>query len=1631
MSAPTSNPSLGNRQGGGGAATSAGMQFQARVGALLMAYMLSEQRIDARFDVGNSRAEWIRFETEAPVDDILLATSEEGFIAIQAKTSVSLSRNPSSPFAKSVAQFTKYWLECQRGDGSAGWNRPLDPARDRLILAVGSQTSAGIKVDLPAALALKASPGKPRLTQAQLEAIEDFEFCIRATWATSTSEPFNEGALLEIARLVRVAVFDFAGADVALVRAVLQGTAHASLDATSLFSRFEQICYQMMTQRSGGDLESLRTALRSAGFDLGDRPRYHADIDALRAYSRQTADALKRYEVLEAKPGRQVSIARDCQAQVFDATATGSFLIIGEPGSGKSGVLSVLAQQLRAEDHDVVELAVDSLAVDTFDGLSKALGLHHDLVEVLRAWDGSKVGWLVVDALDATRGGQGEGVFRALIKRVIEMNGRWRVVASIRSFDLRMGQQFRALFNGKPPVAALTDSGFAAVRHVAVPNWSDNELRQLVSSEPLLAGVLEGAPQKFKALALVPFNTRLICDLLAINVLGETLGRVASQVQLLRLYWQYRVERLGAAGRAVITQAVHSMLASGSLQAPFDKLATGNGDAVDELQKGGILVPINRGRSFQFRHHILFDFAASEVYLDPDSIVDGTQRFMKDEGYGLMLAPALLFVLHELWEEGTDRDRFWRALANILTDREGDPVLRSSASRAGAEFPTDTNDIAWLVQEVARHNPALPHALNHISGALAVRLDDNSSTPLQPWIALAGGLSVHVGQVTGQVRFLLAQLLPHADSLEDREGLGSAARALLTHAFQNKDAQWLVSSAIDQVLDTYATNSTASRALLAKILEAGRLTLHGWEEVPLLARKIESIVECDPEFAREIYIRTFEFDVSDERKTRLGNSQILSLISTAQQDYDMARYSLGKYFPTFLEKHPSAAIRALVGAVNGFVNREHARSKPVRDFEMTVDGQVYHLEEDFSCYWAHDPERVYGHDADALVAKLVGYLREAPEDAAVQVARDVTLHGAKAILWARVFMVAAERNDKLSDLLWPFAAFEPMLVLPDTRKDAIDVIAKAWDQQTLAVRTQLEQSTFAFDFSAYDDADDARRALQERLFSTIGRDRLLTDQAREMIVDVAEPSEALNERLMRVSTSWGAADPYSWIKGLDRDLPVNADLIAALESTRDLLALAPGKTISNDLPLDAALIALETLQACAAAEGLNEVLRLNAEGAIGEGCSQILRAKLVGGASNHGGWQTSLDRLVALIVFATHSANPTVEVDTEQRFEDSAGWGSPAARLEAGEAILDLCLQLPSTYQEFGPVIDRLLEDPHPAVRMQTAQMLVRLWDVDRLGFWSRLEARMQVETNRAVLLHVTSNLVARLLHAEPRRCLKLLKDLRHRLRSGDAREKDVLDQIAGQMTVLWVQHSLDDAYDTLNGYTDSPGDHASELQHVLMALRGAYVVGLDTRDSVEADIRQRAFSLTLQIVSAANVVLVEEIGKKTTADREAITQRLLQVVDSACNQLYFTIDQVGDGDGTGGDRSPNLGPAEFNQFVRDAQPVLEAIGTCASPHTVYYLLQLLEKVIEYAPEISFDLTAHALLNGGAKTGYQFDPLGVDLFVSLIGRFLADHKDVFHVPERRAALIACLECFLDAGWPAARRLLYRLPELIQ
>jgi hypothetical protein len=139
--------------------------------------------------------------------------------------------------------------------------------------------------------------------------------------------------------------------------------------------------------------------------------------------------------------------------------------------------------------------------------------------------------------------------------------------------------------------------------------------------------------------------------------------------------------------------------------------------------------------------------------------------------------------------------------------------------------------------------------------------------------------------------------------------------------------------------------------------------------------------------------------------------------------------------------------------------------------------------------------------------------------------------------------------------------------------------------------------------------------------------------------------------------------------------------------------------------------------------------------------------------------------------------------------------------------------------------------------------------------------------------------------------------------------------------------------------------------------------------------------------------------------------------------QLYFAAGRDND--------SSEIDEARRETYLREVAPTLELIADQAQPHTIYHLLQLVEILAPQAPQYAFDLTARAIRGGGAKGGYQYEPLGAELMVRLISSFLADSKEIFESNERRQALVDCLEIFMEAGWPPARKLLYRLPELLQ
>jgi hypothetical protein len=1621
----------------GGNATAGGVTFQAEVGAGFAVRLLAERRLNERLGLGDVSIRSLRFETEAPVDDILIETDAAGWIFTQAKSSLTLSTISDSELGSVADQMVRQWHACAQGAGERGWDRPLDPNRDRILIAVGRKTPATFTEHLVSALtAIQANSTAP-LPMRQRSALDTFRARLGEAWQALVGAPPDAAAMQSLLSLVRVLKFEFDGADRQLAAEMLRPLLNDENSAEAAFAVLTRRCQALMETRLGSDAPGFRGDLAQAGVVLKAPPSFQQDVEVLRAYSNDTQAQLSHYE--ETKVGdRDIGISRQCTVAVCLAAIRDSLLIIGEPGSGKSAVLNTAAKVLHGQNLDVVTLAVDRLLVDTPEALRRELSISHPLREVLRNWPGLQPAFLFIDALDATRGGVSDAVFRNLIADVLELGGRWRVVASIRTFDLRLGEQFRQLFRGTPPDSQFADAGFRDVRHIQVPPWTKEELDEFLKLAPQVATAIQKGGQSLYDLALVPFNTRLVADLISGGLPPEDFGEVSSQVELLQLYWQRRVERHGTAAELCLRRAVAEMVEGRALRANKLNAAGSDAAAFDALLHENVLVPLPGDHHVAFRHHILFDYAASRVYLDPDDISKTAALLASNSDLGLMLAPALAFALQSLWNtSGNGRSSFWSAIIAIAGTAHSDPIARSVAARAACEFPVTADNMGGLsaaLQKPQDQRGGAVSAFSHIVGALAIRLEDKATVVSEPWCYFAAEANRVVVDVAWPLRTLLFLLTEREHSPECRSQLGTAARGLLRYALDHPDsASQLTVGAIGFVADTYASEPAASQTLLRELLTPERVRDHGDQDLPWLARKIKEIWEADPDFAVQIYGVTFGSEITDTSTASIGHSRILPLTTTRQQNYGMANFSLKEAFPHFLSAYPSHAITALVKAIEGHIALKHQTDTPAGVRTVTVDGHAIELVEDGSRYWAWNPNDDHGGDTAGLLRALIERLRRLPEAEARNLAALVIRKNRFAVIWSRLFMVAAERPAELGGLLWPYAIQQPFLMLSDTRKDAIDLIAARCSLQGVPDREAFEKAAFSFDFSIADDPEAYQRAFLLRLFGTIGRERLVTAEAQSFLdreTPAAEQGIA-NPRPYSFEVSSHAPEQWWWLKrdGVDVEAPANGRLLAAAEEIKAAFGI-----LGTAVPITDIAKAVEQLGALLDTAndrtGAAPAIADYAAGmaAAGAKCLALLEpARLREQPS-------ALRDLAALTLELTNHPSPEPDSEQEARLESNPAWGFPAARIDGAEAAIMLCRVDAQTAASLQPRIEALLTDERAAARFVVAEHLTAFWETDRALMWRFARKVAESEPNRGVLRFFANACLARLLHVDPAQVEALAIILLGR--AGNREEKptrELLEEVGSLVVLLWGSHGRAKSRELLQEWLADIPARQPELSHAISSVRGGLVLGYGNNDAVEAAIRHRCQDFAAWTVNATasglNSYFSAVAAGSPSPEQTELASSCFRTLSQICDQLYFS-----SGAFRSGQRDDEQGLQAIDArkaFLDDVAPMLRRIGDVGHPGTIHHLIELLDFLAPADPAQVFDLVAHALLGAGKQQGYQFESLGADRFVQIIGRFLADNRDIFADDARRRELIACLDAFSEVGWPAARRLLYRLPELLR
>ena len=531
---------------------------------------------------------------------------------------------------------------------------------------------------------------------------------------------------------------------------------------------------------------------------------------------------------------------------------TGPFLVIGDPGAGKSGALFSLVQGLTAAGHEVLVLSADLLP-DPGEALS-----------TLRSWPlSARPRTLIVDALDAARGESAVVRVRALLEDLTSDAQGWRIVASIRTFDLEAQSEFANLFAGQPDPVHF-DRRFASTAHVRVGRLSDAELGQL-DGYPALEAVVRKAPSELRDLLRVPFHLSLVADLLATGNEDVELSDVRTQLDLLARYWNVRVNvppsaKYGRSAllyrlcdeivRARVFWAEHHTLPElhelpGLLSNQVLVHPPGVVDDVDEQRVG-------------FAHHILFDYACALLWMPktPEQLI---QALRSNPDLLLVARPSLDMHLRRLWSADATRITFWSTVLAIASTASVSEVGQIVGAAVAAELATTSGDFKPLLDAAAQPpaHKAVARALRHIVGS---RLDMRSrgpSLPLGPWPSFIGtALSLAHSDLFFPILPLLRDLCAAQPTGEEARLLNRAALRVLAWARTSDDEQ-LVGLATRMVALTFFADPASSETPLSALLEDPALAQWGHETLLAMAESSLPILADRPDFGERLYAVTF------------------------------------------------------------------------------------------------------------------------------------------------------------------------------------------------------------------------------------------------------------------------------------------------------------------------------------------------------------------------------------------------------------------------------------------------------------------------------------------------------------------------------------------------------------------------------------------------------------------------------------------------------------------------------------------------------------------------------------------------------------------------------------------------------
>jgi hypothetical protein len=1297
-------------------------------------------------------------------------------------------------------------------------------------------------------------------------------------------------------------------------------------------------------------------------------------------------------------------------AELLSQMESGSVLVTGAPGIGKSWLIGRLLGHLKQNRRFVLPLIAEEYEVSTLEELQKALGLKVRVESLLAKRDGAV---LLIDGLDALRAEGSQRVFRDLIIGILKNAPNATVVASIRSFDLAESPVFSSLSSfipglGKPfsslVVGALGDEEIEPVRR---DRSNFDELWQIANSDT-------------RQLLRTPFNLVIALALMKEGFSSTDLSGIGSQVALLDEFWGRRIERVpnSLERKRLLGVILDRMVQLKTLSvAEVDISNVELANALRETLSVELLRKNVTGRIF-FSHNILFDYALARVILDEVRL---PTFLAEDSNRSLYYRPSLNFFFGHVWL--ADRLLFWK----IVQESMAAGALPESVSVIPAVVVCQMANRA-LDFEPLHANPdssVLALLRRVLVGLQALGVPPNRRGL---WIDFVSRLSQLPNVVFINELLSVLGILKEGMRSNEHARLNLCARNTIEWSWTfNKDrpaaqqselASFVSGRVLPIVLQTLHSAPESSKNLVQQILNRIGTPGASSGELFWLANDMHLIVDFDPTLAATVYEAIYGYKELSEERVSISSGSVMNLVISESQQYEGLFYQLNSRFHTLLERDFFIAARTAVRLANIEILRERPLNErePLAVVRMRVAHHLISYALDYSEIWDSGGGRDY--TSLQMFDSVLRLVKDrANTDHLNQLVDVIFAEGGVAILFKKLFEEASRSIERYADALKPSLLSARFISAPEVTIAIGEFLTQL---KTVAGNDRVfwgsvEQTILQIPRSKPVLRYERPRSIQIRLLACF-RELLRDPRSLKILESADEPRP--NRPFYQISGGAIAADsPQVYrLRGINPDDPTNSGLIKAIEAAKVFAYRSPNSPPSL-ADVEATFPMLVNLaEVIVQSEAASSDLLVNARGTLYAAVSTMSLVK-----------EIKLDsplfefELSAAIAGAS-DVEPVFDPKYHMPF-DTPGWGSPSPRIEAAQAIVNLVWNYKEDRRAL-PVFRRLMHDPVPAVRFQIARGLVALYAQDDLReeFWESLRAMFRTESTNGVTLGLLQSL-GQVAGREPAKTMSVLAD--YIVESYRESERpDVMRGLVGIVAGLYLAQGTPEARVQLQHFEQDIEKYHRELSQMVLAA-GQQITPVDGTEIQ----RERAREIWNAVLDAV-LRRSDELNRQTTPrDFHAV----VGVLDTLISRLFFSFDLIGT-------RAPGQNAldhegrrtlfSELREFIEkivQADEIESVRDVPLIPRTAHYFLQLMNGVLEFAPDDVLRY-AYAICKRGARTGYLEDSMARTEAVKLVEKALADFRDRLKKPRVATAVAGMLNLFTEHAWPEAVTLTFRLEE---